>query len=211
MNISIEDTVFVWSCTYEAKKGPPFTLRYLCWCACFQHFHFLIISGKVYWKYHSPSARLVYFPRFLLKHRKTVTVFEIQKAELLVLQSAQCESFQELFHKLDDNSWKILKQDSPKQSLFIGSESTDSFNKTTVSHDELGHLCLLWVERPALVLMLWQIQEYKHHGQQIPSEVWLNGDSNLLGWKFNCAASKQQLLLARHWQLKLSVYLGMIY
>ena len=101
-----------------------------------------------------------------LDQSSVATALERQKAELLILQLTERESFAELFNKLDDKSEKRVKHDSAKLSLFVGSDSTmclmGQLSKLTVS-DDLKYPILVSAEHLAVVQMLREVHEDNHH------------------------------------------------
>ena len=135
----------------------------------------------------------VYCLRFRSKQRGVVAALERQKAQSLILQLIQRESFSELFNKLEDKSGEKLKHDLAKLSPFVDSDSTicpkGHLNRVSAS-DDFEHPILLSAKHPTLFLTLRGMHVDNHHeGKEyvrslVQQRFWLLGLRNV------CAASK---------------------
>ena len=133
----------------------------------------------------------VYCPRFRSNQRGIVTALERQKSEVLILQiTINLKALPSFFSKLENNTAEKVKLDMAKFSPFVDSDNTiirlrGRLSKATVVKD-MEHPMLLPAKHPALVLMLKQTHEDKHHeGTEyvrnlVLQRFWVIGKQNAL-------------------------------
>ena len=100
---------------------------------------------------------VVHCLRFRSKQRGVVTALERQKAEYLILQVTQRESFAQLFGKLEVNSGAKMKHCLAKLSPFVDSDNTIQLNgrlSKAIFSDDLKRPIPLSTKHPAVVPML---------------------------------------------------------
>ena len=122
------------------------------------------------WSRFSKFKRMInvvaYCLRFRSKQRGIVAALERQRVEVVIMKTTQCESFAQLFCKLEENTGEKVKHNLSKTFPFVDSGNTirlrGRLRKATVSRD-LKPPILLSAKHPAVVLMLRQMHENNHH------------------------------------------------
>ena len=175
-----------------------------------------IVSESVMnWSRFSNYKRLikvvVYCLGFRSKQRGSVTALKKQKFDVYILQTTQCESFAELFNKLEDNTGENLKQNLAKLFPFIDSDNTLRLNgrlsKATVSED-LEDPIPLSAKHPAVVLLMRELHEENYHEgteyvrSKVHQRFWVIGLRNaLLSIKSKCSRCKKLAVQPIHPQM----------
>ena len=166
-----------------------------------------IIDWSRFSKYKRMVNVVVYCLRLRSKQRGVLTALERQKAELLILQMTQRESFSELFSK-HENSGQKVKHDLAKFAPFVDSDNTirlkGRLSKAIIS-DDLKRPILLSAKHPAVVLMLIQMHEDNHHeGTEyvrslVQQRFWVIGLRNALrSIKSKCIKCRKQAVQPIH-------------